>query len=388
MPSIMQALYNSVSGLFGFSQSLNTISNNISNMNTPGYRGNSSFFTSVMDEAGTKIAGQGRNLSEGQIEQNGVDTNVAIDGNGLFILKDDSGKTFYTRSGQFEFNQNGVLVDSVNKYKVQGYDAAGTLGDISISSLKTLPAEATTKVAVSGNVTTSDPTENVNSIVVYDAQGTSHTLSLKLTDNSSTTAGSWLVSIQDAAGNSLGTGEVRFNTTGAPLSGYSSVTITPTLGGAQQSIVFDFGTPGGYSGVTNFPGTPSSLAAQASDGHSIIGISSSSFDNDGVLQLSYVNGKKEAGPQLALALFGDEQALQAISGNLYSQPHGQMAKIGRANSTSFGAIDGGSLEMSNVDLTQELANMIVIQRGYQASSRVMTISSDMLQQLYDSTRGG
>jgi flagellar hook protein FlgE len=76
-----------------------------------------------------------------------------------------------------------------------------------------------------------------------------------------------------------------------------------------------------------------------------------------------------------------------IQGNLYLQPQTQVAQIGRPSSSIFGKIDGSSLEMSNVDLTQQLAEMIVIQRGYQASSRVMTVSSDMLQQLYDSTRG-
>jgi flagellar hook protein FlgE len=80
--------------------------------------------------------------------------------------------------------------------------------------------------------------------------------------------------------------------------------------------------------------------------------------------------------------------MQLTQGNLYSRPKGQVARVGKANTPGFGKIEGSSLEMANVDLTQELAAMIVIQRGYQASSRVMTVSSDMLQQLYDSTRGG
>lgn len=388
MPGIMQALYNSVSGLFGFSQSLNTISNNISNMNTPGFRGSDSFFENVMDGDGTKIAGTGQNLSEGQIEQTSTNTDVAIQGEGLFILKDPQGNLYYTRSGQFEFNASGQLVDSANKYLVQGYDPNGNYGNIDISKYKTLPAQATTTVNLTGNVLSTAPSNSVSNITVYDAQGTAHVLTLTLTSNTSVTPGSWLVSITDSTGKTVGSGEVRFNANdGTPETGYNTVTMQAALGGQSQSIVFNFGTPGGLSGVTSFQGVSSSLAAQVQDGHAVVGLSSESFDVNGVLQLTYADGEKKPGPQLALAAFPDEASMQMVQGNLYLPPQNQTAKIGRPNTEIFGQIEGSSLEMSNVDLTQELADMIVIQRGYQASSRVMTVSSDMLQQLYDSTRG-
>lgn len=389
MPGIMQALYNSVSGLFGFSQSLNTISNNISNMNTPGFRGSDSFFENVMDGDGTRIAGTGRDLGEGQIQQTGTNTDVAIQGEGLFILKDPQGNLYYTRSGQFEFNASGQLVDSVNKYLVQGYDPNGNFGNIDLSKYKTLPAQATTAVNLTGNVLSTASSGSVGNITVYDAQGTAHVLTLTLTSNTSTTPGSWLVSITDSSGKAVGNGEVRFNANdGTPEAGYNTVTMTAAWGGQSQTIAFNFGTPGGLSGVTSFQGVNSSLSAQVQDGHAIVGISAESFDTSGVLQLTYADGEKKAGPQLALASFQDERSLQMIQGNLYQAPQDQVATIGRPNTTILGQIEGGSLEMSNVDLTQELADMIVIQRGYQASSRVMTVSSDMLQQLYDSTRGG
>lgn len=389
MPGIMQALYNSVSGLFGFSQSLNTISNNISNMNTPGFRGSDSFFENVMGDDGTRIAGTGRNLGEGQIEQTSTNTDVAIQGEGLFILKDAQGNLYYTRSGQFEFNTSGQLVDSVNKYLVQGYDPNGNYGNIDISKYKTLPAQATTTVSLTGNVLSTAASSSVSNITVYDAQGAAHILTLTLTSNTSVTPGSWLASITDSSGKTVGNGEVRFNPNdGTPETGYNTVNVQATLGGQSQSITFNFGTPGGLGGVTSFQGVNSSLAAQVQDGHAVVGISSESFDVNGILQLTYADGEKKPGPQLALASFQDERSLQMIQGNLYLSPPDQIAQIGRPNTTIFGQIEGASLEMSNVDLTQELANMIVIQRGYQASSRVMTVSSDMLQQLYDSTRSG
>jgi flagellar hook protein FlgE len=150
--------------------------------------------------------------------------------------------------------------------------------------------------------------------------------------------------------------------------------------------VFNFGSPGSLSGATGISGDSTTLAAQVQDGHSVVALSSEAFDTNGVLQLTYADGSTHAGPQLALAAFDDESSLTAIQGNLYLPPANQTAQIGRANTGVFGQIEGSSLEMSNVDLTQELADMIVIQRGYQASSRVMTVSSDMLQQLYDSTQ--
>ncbi|XRD81711.1 flagellar hook-basal body complex protein [Dyella halodurans] len=385
---MMQALYNSVSGLFSFSQTLNTISNNVSNMNTPGFRGSDSFMENVLDDNGSRVAGTGLDLSEGQIEQTSTSTDVAIDGKGFFILQDPQGTTYYTRSGQFEFNDKGQLVDSVNQYLVLGYATNGSYGPIDISSLEKLPAQATSSISMAGNVDPTSPSDTVNNVTVYDAQGNSHVLTVTLTSNTSVTPGSWLVSVTDAGGTSLGSGEIRFATDGTLQPGYTSVTANASWGPTPQALAFSFGTAGGLSGTTTFSGTASTLAAQVKDGHGVVGLSSESFDTTGTLQLAYADGETKAGPQLALATFQDESSLQMIQGNLYLQPQTQIAQVGRPSSTVFGKIDGSSLEMSNVDLTQELADMIVIQRGYQASSRVMTVSSDMLQQLYDSTRGG
>ena len=390
---IMQALYNSVSGLFGFSQNLNTISNNISNMNTPGFRGSNSFFEDVIDDDGTKIAGTGADTSQGQIEQTSTSTDVAIQGEGLFILKDPQGNLYYTRSGQFEFNSSGQLIDSVNKYLVQGYSPTGSFGNIDISNLKTLPAVATTTVNMVGNIFTTSSPDTISNVTIYDAQGTAHTLTMTLkTASSSTipvTSGSttWDVSITDSSGATLGSGQISFDQTGAPEAGANQVTMTANLGGKSQSIAFNLGMPGSLSGATGISGETTSLAAKVQDGHGVVGISSESFDTNGILQLTYADGSTNAGPQLALASFPDETSMQEIQGNLYLPPQNQTAQIGRPGSDIFGKIDGSSLEMSNVDLTKELADMIVLQRGYQASSRVMTVSGDMLQQLYDSTRG-
>jgi len=386
---MLQALFNSLSGLFAFSKSLDTISNNVANMNTPGFRGSDSYFENVMDGLGTRITGTGITTTEGQIEQTGNATDLAINGEGLFILKDPvSGNFYYSRAGQFIFDDNGYLVDSVSSYRVEGLDANGNLTDINISSLRTLPAQATTIVNITGNISPQDSTTSISNITVYDAQGVSHTYGASLTNNTATTPGSWLVSLTDSTGQAVGSGEIRFNTDGSIQSGFNTISATLTMGSATQNVTFNFGAAGTTSGVSDFSGVPSNLTASPQDGHAVIGIASYSFDERGVLTVKYSDQETKQGPRIALAAFPDETSLQMLNGRLYEAPTNQVRQIGGPGEGLFGQITGGSLEMSNVDLTQELADMIVIQRGYQANSRVMTVTNSMLQDLYDSTRSG
>jgi flagellar hook protein FlgE len=385
---MFQALFNSLSGLFSFSKSLNTVSNNVSNMNTPGFRGTDSFFANINGGRGTQVAGEGLRTKAGDIRQTGNATDLAIDGGGFFVLRDDEGNLHYTRAGQFRFDDKGVLVDSVSGYSVMAFDSNGTMTPIDMDTYRSIPAQATTGVHFSGNLGPGSTTSTVNSISVFDAAGVSHALSAVFTNNSSTTPGSFLVTIKDETGATVGAGEIRFRTDGTPLAGFSSITLNPTFNGTTQSIALNFGTPGGLDGMTSLTGVSSNPAAKVDDGHGVLAVSDVKFDEKGVLQLVYSGSEKRQGPQLALAAFANESALEMTGGRFVSGAAASSADIGRAGQGRFGRIAGGSLEMSNVDLTQEFADMIIIQRGYQASSRVMTVSNEMLEQLYNSTRGG
>lgn len=385
---MFQALFNGLSGLFAFSQSLNVISNNVANMNTPGFRGSDSFFSNLFPGDGAAVVGQGVSTQEGSLQQTGNPTDVAISGQGFFILKDPQGNLYYTRAGQFQFNNQGYLVDTVYGYRVQAIDANGNLSDINVASFNTLPPQATTTVQMTGNLSTQSPTDSVTGIQIYDAQGNAHTYTATFTNNTATTPGSWTVSITDSQGNVVTNGEIRFGTDGTPQTGYNTLTLNLTFQGTAQAVTFNFGTPGTLSGATQFSGTASNLAAQVQNGHSALPLTTESFDQNGVLQLTYSDGEKQAGPQLALAYFANESGLQQLQGRLYSGNTTQQRQIGRANQGVFGQISGGSLELSNVNLTQELAEMIVIQSGFQASSQVLTVANSMLQQLYNSTRPG
>ena len=387
---MFQALFNSLSGLFSFSRSLDTVSNNVANMNTPGFRGSDSFFESINNQHGTRITGQGLRTAAGDIRQTGNATDIAVDGTGFFVLRDEGGDLHYTRAGQFRFDDAGILIDSVTEYQVMAIDDAGNLAPISLEGYRTLPAQASTNVTVSGNLAPSSTTYAVSSVSIYDANGTAHSLKLEFTNNSTVTPGSFLVSITDETGASVGPAdaEIRFGTAGTLQAGYNTIDLQLTFQGVAQSVKLDFGTPGTFSGATSLAGLTTNLSATVTDGRPVLGINSLSFDDEGVLQIVYNATEKQEGQQLALASFLSESSLELGSGRLISNADAQRSELGRAGSSVFGSIEGGSLEMSNIDLTQEFADMLIIQRGYQASSRVMTVSNEMIEQLYNSTRGG
>lgn len=383
---MFQALYNSLSGMFSFSRSLNTVSNNISNMNTPGFRGSDSFFENVLGGRGTRVSGEGLRTAAGDIRQTGTASDLAILGNGFFILRDDQGNLHYTRAGQFRFNDTGALVDTVTGYEVMALDASGSLSPINIGNARNLPAEASTVVTFSGNLSSTAATHSVPNVRVFDSSGNSHDLTVTYTNTSATTPNSWSVSVIDENGVVVGSGELRFAADGTLQTGFTSVSVTLAQPGGPQAITLDFGAAGNLSGTTQFSGQATSLGARSIDGHGVLALSGFAFDGAGVLRLTYGAETRE-GQQLALAEITDESSLVYEGGRLFSDVDSERVTLGFADSDSRGRIAGGSLELSNVDLSLEFADMIVIQRGFQASSRVITVTNDMLDDLYNSTRG-
>lgn len=384
---MFQALYNSLSGLFSFSKSLDTVSNNISNMNTPGFRGSDSFFANINGGRGTQITGEGLRMQAGDIRQTGNATDLAIDGSGYFILRDDNGNYFYTRAGQFRFSEEGLLKDTVTGFQVMSIDAAGNLREIDFDIYRTLPPQATTAIKIAGNIAPGSSSISAGTINYFDTIGESHTLTVVLTDTSAVTPNSYSVAITDETGAQVGTGEIRFGTDGTPLIGFTTLAINVVNKGVTQQLNLDFGSPGAFDGATLLAGAATNLGGRATDGHALLGATDVSFDNNGIMQITYSSSEKRQGPQIALANFQDESSLKLIGGRLIDGQSSQSPELGRPGKGVFGRINGNSLELANVDLTQEFADMIIIQRGYQASSRVMTVSNEMIEQLYNSTRG-
>jgi flagellar hook protein FlgE len=221
-----------------------------------------------------------------------------------------------------------------------------------------------------GNIAPGSPSASVGNISIYDGSGQLHTLTATLTDNSAVTPNSYTVSVKDETGAVVGTGTIGFGTDGTPLTGANKINLSLTYLGVTQTTVLNFGTPGAFDGARHLAGIATNLGAQVVDGHPLLGISNLSFDDKGVLQLVYSSTEKRTGPQIALASFPNESSLELVGGRLISGSSVQNREIGRPGEGVFGHIAGGSLELANVDLTQEFADMIIIQRGYQASSRV------------------
>ena len=392
---MFQAIFNSLSGMFSFSRSLNTVSNNVTNMNTPGFRGSDSFFSNIGGGRGTQIAGEGLRSRNGDIRETRNETHLAIDGSGYFVLADEAGNTYYTRAGEFRFDDDGILVDTVSGHRVMAFGGNGALTVVDRDEYRLLPAQPTTRINVVGNLprpqdsTSAPATTPVNSIVVYDATGATHNLTISFTSNPSVSRQIFSVTITNAGGATVGTGEVRFDDNGRLLAGYTTVNATLQAGGASQTIAFDFGAAGGgpNEAMTSFSGN-ASLQANVTDGHGVLGLRELKFTDKGVMEFIYSDSQKRTGPQIALASFPNDSGRTLASGRLIAGVVASARDIGRPGEVGFGSIVGRSLELSNVDLTQEFADMIIIQRGYQASSRVMSVGNEMLEQLYNSTRGG
>lgn len=388
---MLQAFFNGLSGLFAFSRGLDNVSNNVSNMNTPGFRGSDTFYRSVSGQEGrglgAEVAGAEVRTKAGDPRQTGNSTDLAINGAGYFVLRDSEGGVFYTRSGQFQVDEGGYLVESVTKKRVAGLNASGALVDINIRDQRSLPPQATTRVEMVGTLARTGPsnsTHTISNVRVFDASGSSHALTIEL-QPALTPNNGWTVEIKDSSGVLLGSGTIAFGLDGSPQAGFN--TLTFLLNG--QSIALDFGSPGSFALASQVAsGASHTLAANVADGSAVASLSSLAFDEKGVMQLTYSNSEKRSGQQLALADFADETRLVSTESSLYRTPDGMRANYGRPAEGPLGRVMGGYIELSNVDLAQEFGDILIIQRGYQASSRVMTVSNELIEQLYNGTRGG
>ncbi|TCS37728.1 flagellar hook protein FlgE [Paucimonas lemoignei] len=400
---MLDSVYAGLTGLSTFSKGLSNISNNVANLNTPGFKrtqtlfedlfynqqnlggnGNNTSFTSGngVDTAGTTVI-----FKQGELRQSGNDQDAAIDGNGLFILRDGD-KTYYTRAGQFEFNSDGYLVAKATGGRVAVMSNTGTsLEDFNISDYRVNPPKITTLVKLSGNLSVNDVdnSHTISNVNAIDSNGQNQPLTLIFTNNSTVTPRSWLIEVKNQAGNVVANGEVRFQGDGSPLAGYEKFTFTYAPADAsEQQITIDFGQPGTFSATTNFSsGTESTLSVQSTDGYAVGSLNKISYNDEGLIVLNYSNGQTANAKKLALAWFNFLPALNQQGGNLFVNDTDQLPIIGAAKSSVFGRISGGSIESSNVDLTQQFSDLIVTQRGYQASSQVVSAANEMMQQLLD-----
>ncbi|RKP48422.1 flagellar hook-basal body complex protein [Trinickia fusca] len=386
---MLDSIFIAMSGLTGYEKGLRVISNDTANLNTPGYKGASLQFADMFYSSGNLAGGSGGqygyglttlgtrlDLKQGDLQNTGNDLDAAVDGQGLFLLRDGAGNVHGSRAGQFKFDNTGTLVSSATGETVLGLDGSGNLVPIQLGALKVSAAKASTRLTFSGNLSSTTTTQTVSGLTVIDKTGSSHSLSARF-DAVSGSPGNWTVTVLDGA-NTVGTGKLAFISS-QPDPANNSVTINYTPSGGQaMPLTLDFS-----SNVTSYDsGSQSSLAVASQDGYGAGAMTRATFDPSGTLALTYSNGQSAKGQSLALGAYTSQDALQPVNGNEFAMAPGQTWQIGAAGTQAFGKVKAGMIEISNVDLSAEFSNLVIMQRGYQASSQVVSTANDMLAQLF------
>ena len=380
------SIYVSLTGLMSFSNGLNNISNNVTNMNTNGYKKSDLLFQDLIyqpKEASSDLSGnsfnQGSgvtsesnyiNFLQGEIRETGTDTDVAIDGRGLFIVKDSSGNYYYTRNGSFDFADNGDLILKSTDLRVQSLSSSGALSNINISDNYSDPASPTSLISLSGNLSSNGTSYTLNDMIVYDSIGEGHNFSITLTRIPALIR-TWEITVNDEDGNVVATGgQIAFQGNGTPEVGQNLYTFqyTPT-DLPLQTITLDFGDPGSFSGVTSFV-RESGLAVKEQDG----------------LVLEYSNGNTLYGEKLGLANVVNYSIFKPVGNGIFVAKDTSGIIVGHAKTNGIGELVSKSIELSNVELTEQFTDMVIIQRGYQASSQILTATNEMIQQLIEATK--
>lgn len=405
---MLDSIYVAASGLNGHQKGLKVISNDVSNMNTPGFKGSTNQFTDVfLQEAGEShgenlTPGGGMqtlspsvNFQAGEIRSTGRELDEALNGPGFFVVRDNRGHELYTKSGRFDINGAGDLITMDKGYQVLGYSGAGAQGlaPISIAGLRNSAFKPTTQITLAGNLSTTITTQSdttpdgtVGPITVYDAQGAAHDLKLEFrvkrvanttTGQNDIIQGDWLVKVVEGA-NTIGSGEVK--TAGSvadPTADRFTVSLN-ALNGQTSAISIVLG-----AGITaNSGGNDlSTLKKESSDGNAAGTISKTAIDANGQVVVTYTNALTANGPKLAVAEFGMPEVLTRAAGAYFEYDGSEPVRYVELGSST--KLVNSSLELSNIDLTDQFSTMILIQRGFQASSQVLSTASEMIQSLYD-----
>lgn len=388
---MLNSIYVGLSGLNAYSRGLQQVSNNVTNLNSSGFKSTTVSFTDLVSYAGrsgrtSSGAGPegGNGVSNGaarvdfrpgELRQTQRDLDLAVNGTGFMMLLRGS-EVFYTRTGSFEVDAKGQLVLAGTDYRLATLDASGRPVGVSIDSSRTSAPVATTKVTFSDNLSsTSDASGvGVGEIKVFDARGGEHVWTARFVRTQ--TPGEWTVTVTDAQSRAIGTSTIRFG----PGGSIDAATATPVFTDAENglSVTFDMS-----QNVTSFSsGSVSTLRAAATDGHGSGAISTLVVNDKGRLEIGYTNGEKTDLGAVAIADFRDPQSLEQRGGGLFIQTDGSERTLTTSEDKRVGRVESRRLEASNVDLASQFGDLILIQRGFQASSQIISVSNDMLQQLF------
>lgn len=456
---MMRSLYAGVSGLQNHQTRMDVIGNNISNVNTYGFkRGRVDFQDMISQQLGgasrpneevggvnPKEVGLGMSVAaidtiftQGNLQSTGVSTDIAIQGNGFFVLKNGD-ETFYTRAGVFGVDSEGTLVNPSNGLRVQGWMAeeangrqilrtSATPTDLVIPVGQKDPPHATENVHYFCNLNKNTPEIPENptqdqilegtwqtEINIYDTYGNSHQVQMNFTkvpgnpnqwavnvnvdpDNADftqtrigfgTTDGvdntyilnfdntGKLLSVQDSAGNvSNPEGEIVLQAS------YNVADSNPDADGNpyRQTFNLNLGTIGSMENSITQAASKSTTKANYQDGYKLGYLDNFKIDQNGIITGVYSNGSVRTIGQIAMASFTNQGGLEKKGDTMFAESiNSGMANIGESRTAGKGSLLAGTLEMSNVDLTEQLTDMIVTQRGFESNAKTIQTGDSMLE---------
>lgn len=417
--SLSGAINSAVSALRAQSQALAVTSDNIANAETYGYKTSASFFESLVTSSGSTVTGsysaggvqaatRSNVTSSGLLESTSNSTDLAIDGQGFFVVSagDGTDTLYYTRNGAFTVNTDGELTN--NGYTLLGWptDADGTvtggtntenLTPIDIDSIAS-SASATTEASVVANLPANAETGDTftSTMDLYDSLGTPAQSTITWTKTGENT---WTLSFADptASGDSattVGTVSssaitVTFNGDGTLAStSPSPATLTVagwTSGATDSSITLDLGTVGSANGLSQYTSSASTLTVSptiSQDGKAYGTLSSIAVADDGTVNATYSNGQTRSIFKIPVATFTNANGLEALSGAVYRVTDQSGAStLHLAGADGAGTVQGSTLEASTTDTNEQFSNMIAAQQAYSAASKVMSTANDMFQTL-------
>jgi flagellar hook protein FlgE len=399
-----------LSGLNAAESALDTISNNLANMNTDGYKSQNTTFADLFYQTlgssgsgnpiqtglGVQVTGISQDFSNGAVASTGISSNMALNGAGFFVIQDASGAQTYTRNGDFTTNSSGQLI-TLGGQTVMGYPAVNGvvspnsgLQPINVGAGTTAQATATSNFSLTTNLNASATVGDTfqSPISVYDSLGNSHVLTATYTMSA---PGTWNYQItipsneiQGGTGTTttVGTGSLTFDSSGQLTSPTTPIPLAvgPLADGAAAlNVNWNLTDANGNSLVTQTAG-PSSNNATNQDGFAAGVLKSYSIQPDGTVDATFSNNQTLAIGQIAVASFANPEGLTLDGDNQYSSTAASgAAVVGVAGTAGRGTIAGSSVEQSNVDMATQFSNLIVYQRAYEANAKAIT-AFDQLEQ--------
>ncbi|MCZ6774733.1 MAG: flagellar hook protein FlgE [Proteobacteria bacterium] len=392
-----------ISGLQAAQIDLNVIGNNVANSNTTGFKRSRAEFSDVyaVSNLGTSSNDAGRGVDTSRIAQQFGQGNItftdnpldlAVSGQGLFML-DDNGVRSYTRDGSFGLNRDGYIVDASERRLVTyGVDASGNitgaLGPLQLSQANN-PPRASSAVDVGANfdanatppaIAVFDPTDansfnDTTAMSIFDSQGGSHLMQMYFIRDAA--VNTWQMHSYVDGTAVAGPDTLVFDGAGlltTPASGsFTLPAFTPTPGVNPINLTVSVGTS------TMF-GAPFGVSLLTQDGYTTGRLAGLDIDSEGIVLARFTNGQSEVQGQVALANFPNQQGLQSMGDNAWAATFSAgLVLEGKPGTSSLGLIQGGALEDSNVDLSEELVGLIIAQRNFQANTEVISTADAIIQ---------